>query len=356
LFDTRDRDDMMTRALDMGAQAPISFGALPRPTLSFGLPMTRFNRVEGLSTGIQIDQQLGAGLVAGSTLRFGFADKDPNVELTAARTNLTTTIRVTGYHHLVSASDWGNPLSFGSSFSALVFGKDEGFYYRASGGEATWSRGLDSRVEWRLFADNEKTATAQTGFSIARRMGDSVPPNIVATEGVFVGAGLHLVHNHGLDPRGFRTFTDLRFESAKSDSLYGRAAGEVTLSRGTPFKTIVGLTLSGGSSIGFLPAQRQWFLGGTQTVRGQSADIAQSGNAFWLTRLELGRDNPGHRSTLFGDLGWVGDRTRLQDVGRPMSGVGYGESMFDGIMRFDVARGLYPRKQWRFDLYLDARL
>jgi hypothetical protein len=29
--------------------------------------------------------------------------------------------------------------------------------------------------------------------------------------------------------------------------------------------------------------------------------------------------------------------------------------MFDGIVRFDVARGLYPRKQWRFDLYLDAR-
>jgi hypothetical protein len=352
LFDTKDRDDMMARALSMSAQAPVSFGSLPRPTYAFGLPMTRFNRVEGLSTGFQIGQELGGGLTAGATLRFGLADRDPNAELTAARTNLTTTIRATAYHRLVSASDWGNPLSFGSSFSALFFGRDEGFYYRTSGGELTWSRGINSRVEWRLFADDEKTAKVETDFSVSRR---NTLPNVIANEGAYFGGGLHVVHNHGVDPRGFRTFGDLRLEGAKGDSLYGRAAGELTLSEGTPFRTAVGLTLSAGSSVGFLPAQRQWFLGGTQTVRGQSADIAQSGNAFWLTRLELGRDNPGHRSTIFGDLGWVGDRTRMSDVGRPLSGVGYGESMFDGIVRFDVARGVYPRKQWRFDLYLDAR-
>ena len=38
-----------------------------------------------------------------------------------------------------------------------------------------------------------------------------------------------------------------------------------------------------------------------------------------------------------------------------MSGVGYGESMFDGIFRADISRGLYPRKQWRLDVYLEAR-
>jgi hypothetical protein len=356
LFSTKDRDEMMGKALDMAAQAPISFGALPRASYSWGLPMTRFNRVEGLSTGISVDQQLGAGLSVGGTFRFGFADKNPNVELTGARTNLTKTIRITGYHRLVSASDWGNPLSFGSSFAALFFGKEEGFYYRATGAEATWSRGINSKVEWRLFADDERTARTETQFSVAHFSArDTFPSNITATEGKYIGGGLHLVHNHGLDPRGFRTFSDFRAEVARGDSLYGRAAGELTMAHGTPFMTAVGLTLSAGSSIGFLPAQRLWYLGGTQTVRGQSADIAQSGNAFWLTRLELAQDNPGHRSSLFGDLGWVGDRNRLKDVGRPLSGVGYGESMFDGIVRFDVARGLYPRKQWRFDVYLEAR-
>lgn len=356
LFSTKDRDEMMGKALDMAAQAPVSFGALPRASYSWGFPMTRYNRVEGLSTGLQVDQQLGGGLSVGGSLRFGFGDRDPNAELTAARTNLTKTIRVTGYHHLVSASDWGNPLSFGSSFGALFFGKDEGFYYRATGAELTWNRGVNSKVEWRLFADNEATAKTSTQFSIAHRTAkDTFPSNITATEGGYVGGGLHLVHNHGLDPRGFRTFTDFRAELAKGDSLYGRAAGELTMALGTPFMTAVGLTLSTGNSFGQLPAQRLWYLGGTQTVRGQSANIAQSGNAFWLTRVELARDNPGHRSSLFGDLGWVGDRNRMKDVGRPMSGVGYGESMFDGIFRFDVAHGLFPKQQWKLDFYLEAR-
>ena len=170
-----------------------------------------------------------------------------------------------------------------------------------------------------------------------------------------LGVRRHVLHNHGLDPRGFRTFTDIRLEAAKGDSLYGRAAAELNLSMGLPSRSAVGLTLSGGSSLGMLPAQRRWYLGGTHTVRGQSADTAQSGNAYWLTRLELARDHRTHRSSLFGDLGWAGDRNDLANVGRPLSGIGYGESMFDGILRMDVSRGLYPRKQWRFDVYLEAR-
>ena len=356
LFSAKDRDAMVAEALTLTDQAPLSLKSLPRPSFAFGLPMTRFNRVEGFSTGIGIEQQLGAGLVLGAVGRFGLADKNPNLELSGKRTNLSKTIGITGYHHLVSASDWGNPLSFGSSFSALVFGKDEGFYYRATGADATWTRGLESKVEWRVFAENQQTAAVETQTSLVHRSStDTFPSNIVANEGGFVGTGLRLVHNHGLDPRGFRTFTDIRLEAAKGDSLYGRAAAELNLSMGLPSRSAVGLTLSGGSSLGMLPAQRRWYLGGTHTVRGQSADIAQSGNAYWLTRLELARDSPYHRSSLFGDLGWTGDRTKLQAIGAPLSGVGYGESMFDGIIRFDIARGLYPRKQWRFDVYLEAR-
>jgi hemolysin activation/secretion protein len=115
------------------------------------------------------------------------------------------------------------------------------------------------------------------------------------------------------------------------------------------------LTLSGGSSVGGVPAQRLWYLGGSQTVRGQSPDPAQSGNAFWLTRLELGTQDVGARPTIFSDLGWVGDRNRMGEVGRPMSGVGAGVSFLDGLFRFDVARGLYPRKQFRVDLYLESK-
>jgi hypothetical protein len=38
-----------------------------------------------------------------------------------------------------------------------------------------------------------------------------------------------------------------------------------------------------------------------------------------------------------------------------MSGAGIGFAVFDGMVRFDVARGIYPRAQTRLDGYLQAR-
>jgi hypothetical protein len=358
LFSTAQRDEMMKEALSLADQAPlsISLDVLPRATYSYGLPMTRFNRVEGFSTGVAVDQQLGAGLSLAGSFRFGLSDKMPNVELHAKRSNLRKTLSLGGYHQLVSANDWGNPLSFGSSFSALLFGKDEGFYYRRTGGEAKWTRGVASRFEWRVFAENHNSAAVNTQLSLVHRADtDTFPANIAASPGLYVGSGMHVVHNHGLDPRGFRTFSDVRLESAVSDSLYARGSADLTLSKGTPFGTTVGLTLSGGSSIGFLPPQRRWYLGGTHTVRGQDADTTYGGNTYALTRLELARDHRTHRSSLFADAGWAGDRHRLALDDRLLTGVGYGESMFDGILRVDLSRGLMPKRQWRFDVYLEAR-
>ena len=39
---------------------------------------------------------------------------------------------------------------------------------------------------------------------------------------------------------------------------------------------------------------------------------------------------------------------------KPMSGVGVGVSFLDGMFRFDVARGIYPKKQFRVDLSLES--
>jgi len=354
LFGAKERDQLIAQALSMGAQPPL-FKALPPPSIAYGPSLMRYNRVEGLSVGASIDQQLGGGYDASALARFGFADREPNLELTLTRTNLTDSIHLRGYNRLVSASDWGNPLSFGSSVSALLFGRDEGFYYRASGAELAGSRdasfGGGTRFEWRAFVEQERTARPHTTFAVN---GADFPPNLIAEKAVYGGVGGRILHEHGLDPRGLRLLTDLRFEAATGDSVYGRAALDFTASHG--LGPLAGsLTLAGGGSVGALPPQRRWYLGGSQTVRGQSPDTAQSGNAFWLTRAELGTNNPAFRPTIFGDLGWVGDRTRISDVGRPMSGVGAGVSFLDGLFRFDVARGLYPRKQWRVDLSVEAR-
>jgi hypothetical protein len=357
LFGTRELDALKAEALSLGVQAPVQFNLalLPPPTLAYGPSMMRYNRVEGLSFGGSIEQQVGGGYSGLAVGRIGLADREPNVELTATRTNVTEAVHLSLFNHLVSASDWGHPLSFGSSFSALMFGRDEGFYYRASGAELSGDRvtsfGGGTRVEWRAFVEQQRTAAVNTRFAVN---GADFPENLLARRGTYAGFGGRLNHEYGLDPRGFRLLTDLRFEAATGDSLYGRGALDLTASRGFG-RLAASITAAGGSSIGGLPAQRRWYLGGSQTVRGQSPDTAQSGNAFWLTRTEIGSNDAGMRPTVFADIGWTGDRTKLNAIGRPMSGVGAGVSFLDGLFRFDVARGIYPRKQFRADLYLEAK-
>jgi hypothetical protein len=61
------------------------------------------------------------------------------------------------------------------------------------------------------------------------------------------------------------------------------------------------------------------------------------------------------RPAVFYDLGWAGPRADFAHRGRPLSGAGVGVSLLDGLVRIDVARGIWPEKRWRADLYLEAR-
>jgi hypothetical protein len=353
LFDFSARDALIKEALTLTAQPPLTLNPrkLPKPTLIYGPQLLRYNRIEGLSAGLGVNQVLGGGYTADLVGRVGAADRRPSGEVSLTRSNLSRAVYISGYTRLVSARDWGNPLSFGSSVSALLFGRDEGFYYRTAGAEIGGRREYGTPLDWRLFVERQRGAVVETDFSIA---GNNAIPNIVARPGNYAGAAVRFRPAYGADPQGFRIFSDLRLEAASgADSAYGRGALDVSFTKS--FGAVGGaLTLSGGSSVGALPDQRRWYLGGAHTIRGQSPDTASSGSAYWMTRAELGRSIYGPRAVLFGDLGWVGDRNQIDKVGRPLSGAGAGLSLLDGLIRFDVARGINPRKQWRVDVYIEA--
>jgi len=352
IFGSAEKDALIAEALSLGVQPPFAIGQI-RPTVHWGLELTRFNRIEGFSTGALVEQRLGAGYTATLLGRIGHADVEPNAELALSRTNMTTTVRGRVYNTLVSANDWGNPLSFGSSVSALLFGRDEGFYYRASGADVEWSHDKEAVVTLRLFAERQRSAAVDNEFSF----GASFIPNIAARTGQFAGIATRMRHTRGLDPNGFRVFTDLRVESAVSDSagsMYGRSALDLTMTQGIG-RLAAAITAAGGTSLGAVPPQRLWYLGGAYTVRGQRADTAFSGNAFWLGRLEVGGPLRAVRPVVFGDVGWVGQRDAWRDAGRPMSGVGVGASVLDGLIRLDLSRGLHPTRTIRLDLYVEGR-
>jgi len=352
-FGSAEMQALVDEALSMSAQAA---WAPQLPT--FELERPRYNRIEALSVGGRADEVLGKGYSLQGTARIGVADLEPNVELTGSRSDLRRTLSVTGYNRLVSANDWGSPLSFGSSISAFLFGRDEGFYYRASGLELTSTPDVASAsaLTWGLFAEQERTARQKTNFSLAHATnGVDFVPNVEAAKGTYVGARTRYTRSFGLDPQGFRLFSDFRLEGAHGDTgSYGRAALDLTTSHGIG-NGAVSLTLAGGSSVGVVPPQRFWFLGGSRTVRGQKPG-AEAGNAFWISRAEIAHGVGVVRPVLFGDIGWAGDRTQWRTIGQPLSGAGAGLTIMDGLIRFDVARGITPKPgQWRVDAYVEAR-
>jgi hypothetical protein len=352
LFSDDERDKLIEEALALGAQA----GWTPqKPVFTYGLSQTRYNKIEALSTGIAASQTLGQGYTARASVRLGIGDWQPNGELGMWRSNGRTSLSLNAYRRLSAADDFANPFTLGSSLSALLFGRDEGFYYRRFGVELAGTPDDSTTTMWKVFAEHHSDADRETRFSIAKAIsGDGFDENIDADDGSYIGAAVERRASHGLNPTGFRAFGGVKLEAAGGEMNYGRGMLDVTVTNSL-FKGIDGaITLGSGYSAGEVPLQRQWFLGGSQSVRGQSAGVVR-GDAFWMGRVELGTSAVGARPVVFYDIGWAGDRSDFGDPGRPISGAGVGASFLDGLVRFDVARGIYPEKKIRANLYLEAR-
>ena len=344
--------DMLIKSLGFGLQA----GWAPqKPVFEYGLGLSRYNRVEGLSSGLRVSSVLGLGYTAAIGARYSLADKQLNGELSLARSNGRSTLHGSVYRRLEAANDWGSPLSFGASLGSLLYARDEGAYYRTKGVEFGGTHPTLGALEWRVFAEQQSTANVNSRWTLFGGGNDSrFIANPTANEATEFGGSIRLRNSYGLDPEGFRASTDVRAEAAGGDFGYGRALADFSVSHPLSSTLAGSFSASVGSSVGNVPAQRQFYLGGTQTIRGQTA-LTDVGDAFWMARAEIGAHSVAFRPIVFADLGWAGDRNVWPIKGRPMSGAGVGASFLDGLFRVDVSRGIYPTKQWRLDLYLESK-
>jgi len=345
------------RALSMDRQATWS----PQPyVFHYGLDrgMLRYNRIEGLSAGVNVERDLGAGYTEGALFRLGTVAAAPVGELYLRRSNIATDVQAGIYRRLAVTNDWGNPFGPGASLNALLFGRDDGFYYRTLGAELTGTRRSvnDALVfRWRAFGEQQSTATVETQGSLAHTIsGNEFAQNIQAVVGNYYGAAGTLAYAHGDNPHGLHLSGDTRLESGTGKTSYGRAMTELTLSHGFGANALFALTGAAGSSLGALPTQRWWFLGSPYTVHGQRAGAA-AGSAFWLGRAEFSDGFPLVRPVVFADVGWAGPRDRFAIDSRAISGAGVGAAILDGLIRLDVSRGVRPTHGWRADLYLEIR-
>src|SRR6202140_2602945 len=245
IFGTAERDALVSEALTLGAQPGF---APQKPSISWGLPFTRFNRIEGLSSALAVEQVLGGGYSTHALFRIGVADLSPNGELSLDRTDGRRRIGVGVYRRLVASNDWGDPLGFSSSLSALFFGRDEGFYYRTWGAELKGQKDYGLINSWRLFAEQHFDATVKTEFSIVHPSGvKGKLTNIDAVNGKIVGLAVGHHSSYGLDPHGFRALTDIKLEGATSPFDYSRGSLQTTLSNGWGPAVDGALPLGGGT-------------------------------------------------------------------------------------------------------------
>jgi hypothetical protein len=306
----------------------------------------RYNRVEGASAAVGMIMDFGR-LSADAELGIGTGDRRLRGEVGVTRPGTATRTRIGGYSRLASMEAHEESGSLGRSLNALLLGRDEHEYFRAAGVELI-VQPVPARTPWydlRLFAERQAGVEKNTDFSVRHLINEDhvFRPNSAADPADQLGATLHLRTSHGLNPRAVRWAAELELHGEIGDYAFTRPGLRLNASQSIG-PILLATEVAGGSNFGDAPAQRDWLLGGSATLRGYPAASIR-GAAFWRARAELGTGLPFFHLYVFGDAGHAGPRRDLFDA-RPLRSAGVGLSLLDGLVRIDVARPL-DGGRWR---------
>lgn len=349
--------DELVAAIDQLPEPPLS----PAPwRIRLGLAgrdLVRYNRVESLSIGARWAGGTPLGELAAMG-RFGLADREPNATLALRREGRSRTLEVRAYHELAAVDPAARSLGFGASVAALLLGRDDGEYYRATGGALTLEPPPSDRpwYRWTVYGERQRSVERETDVALPALFGDhAFRPVIAADRADQLGTALTLRPWSGSDPRGVQVGTELFGQAETGDFEFARASA--TLRAAVPLgeRVRAAAELVGGTAWGDVPVQRLWYLGGAHNLRGFEGSSAV-GRDMLRGRLELARTLTWGAVAAFGDAGWAGDfdALRSDDV---LVSVGAGLSVLDGLVRIDLARGVRGEDlDWRVELYLDAIL
>jgi hypothetical protein len=316
--------------------------------------LTRYNRVEGLSTGVASAVSFARRLELRGELRYGFSDREVGGELRLARGPEDRREEVAVFRRLTSSSEWSTAGSLGSSLAAVLWGGDHTPFHRAMGGEVLIRRVTRPLTqELRLFVERHEGAERTTHAHLTRLWRDrDFPENPESLGGDWGGAALRLRWETTEGPGRLQAFGSLQGEAAAGTTAYGRgwfSAGATVPLRG---RRVMALEVGAGSSVGGLPPQRRFFPGGPGIFRGGAAGEV-AGEAFWFATGELGSRVSGIGLVTFVDVLAVASRDRLGSE-RPSIAVGTGLSLLDGLFRLDLARTVQGGSGWRLLIYSDG--
>jgi hypothetical protein len=341
-------------ASELRKMLPSYYSLTPSLNIGWASGLHRYNRVEGISLGVGGSLDLSPIHSLDAEARLGLADLEPRGELTLNRGVEDRMLSLTAFRRLGHTADFHDPLSTGSSLSNLLFRNDLAQFYGSSGLELSHQlTGRSTRRTLRLFAENHSSVEKETDFYLWEPFtGDTLPDVIEAEEGTIFGVAGDLRWQWGVDPNRGVLSGLLRGEAGQGDFQYYRALTTVALSRPLIGGTALALEAGAGATWGGTPVQKEFFLGGSRTLRGFAPSTIQ-GQSFWMARTEIGTSLPAIRLVAFSDLGWAGPRGGVQD-GKALWSAGGGFSLLDGIARMDFAWPIRGGSGMRFYAYLDG--
>jgi len=316
--------------------------------------LTRYNRIEGFSTGVAATTTVPGRLTLRAEVGIGTADREPRGELRLRAGGGGSSSSVAVYRRLDGSSEWARPHGLTSSLGTLVLGGERTPYHRSWGAEFRVLReGRPLSGELRVFAERQGSAERETHAHLRRLWSDRLlPENPGAERGGWAGTALRVDGEAGRDPGGIRGFGGIQVEAAAGTSAYLRGWSRIGATRPIGGRLSVGVEGGGGAAAGELPLQRRFQPGGPSLFRGAAAGEL-AGEAFWFARAEVGAQRPAARLVLFLDALAIGSRAELGRTD-PLLAAGAGISLLDGLLRLDVARRLEGDRGWKAFLYLDG--
>ncbi len=306
--------------------------------------LIRYNRVEALGFGLSARWDLPRRPFwsVGGGVGFGVADLEPKARLgirydaPRIRTDLTAYSEL---HTAGSVLTQDNRAYGSAALRALFLGRDDADWYRASGTALTtgrrWGR-LRGRAG--LAFEDHASVSRNTQTALPDIWNDSVfQTNPPVDKGFYYRGALETTVFVGDWTRPTnRAEWVLGLEAGTGpdsrDYLQPRTTleGRVDLGRNTAVAFTTQAAWTGGTA----PVQREFRIGGLETVRGFTHGVRQ-GDSFWTVSVEASRRRKIISPVAFADFGWAGS-TNDWPGGDVVWSAGAGASLLHGIFRADL--------------------
>jgi hypothetical protein len=285
----------------------------------------------------------------------------PNLRLDFTRETLQNRITFSGFHEINALDERAGHLKLGNSITALVAARDDGDYYRQSGVSLEWSRSSieENSLRIRVFGEYHRPAKIESDFTIWGLINEAPEwrPNIGVDIGWFLGSSIEVVSKWGSDPLLPQGQTLVSLEGGAGTKEYARVG--LIGSLDIPIVRDMRISLEGGvgTSVGNLPIQRGWYLGGPSTLRGYPPRVL-GGVRFARIRGEVARSFFFGDVSLFSDGAWAPYDDRFDketDDHGTLFSVGSGLSVLDQLIHLDASWNLrhFRLSSVRLDAYLD---